>query len=202
MKKLLFIIFFIPFLIYAQIDLCHDCAVRIYDADAVLKGECCEKCLEEFYIQQLHNNITHGKLSRYYNDFGSGNSFIDFPETLSAHFLITDFSSHKGYCLTDSGLIESRYFLISLECQDSIVQPGTTFILIVDDSSSFDIGHSYYLKLHPYFKKNQSFRIVGDKLYTVVSGNRTLFDLVYKKWLITMLPVGQNYFFLHSETPM
>lgn len=200
MKKLLFILFLIPLLLYGQLDLCRDCAVRIYDLDAVLKKGCCEKCLQEFYIHQLHNNITHGMLSQHYENFGSGNSFLDFPEKLSAHFLITNISPNKGYCLTDTGLIENRYYLMSLECQDSIVPSGTTFILIVDDSSSFDIGHSYYLKLHPYFKKNQSFRIIGDELCPVVSGPQTMFDLVYKKWLITMLPVNQNYFFLDSDT--
>jgi len=196
MKRLLIImILAFPIFTIGQVDLCRNCAVTIYDADNPKK--CCEECLRDFYLTKTRQNITHGKLSDYYN-YADWSGLLPFPDTLSAHFSVLYIESHKGYSLQDSELIESNYFLVHLECKDNVVPTGTSIVLIVNDSSLFGVGHDYYLKLLPYFKRNQDFRIVNGQCVTIV-GDGTVFDLVYKQWLVVFLPVRQNYFFLSSQ---
>lgn len=196
-KNLLSLVFFVPFFIYGQVDLCHNCAAIIYDP--INSKGCCEVCLQEFYVQQLRKDITHGLLSNYYK-CDVLFSFMQFPDTLSAQFLVLDIRHKDGYRLQDSSLIAANYYLIHLKCKDTIIPQETSIILIVDDSTPFDIGQCYHLKMHSYFKRNQSFRVIEGELRPVIGGAQTVFDLVYKKWLIPFLSMGQNYFFLHSET--
>ena len=184
----------LPLLSFGQVNLCHKCALTINDCH--YPDHCCESCLQNYYIRQLQKNILHGKLSPYY-DYETFSKLTLLPDTLSAHFLVTGVKTTEGYSLISSELCESTFFLINLMCEDSAgIRPGTEIILITNNSSAFREGESYYLTIHPYFKYNQSFRIYDGKVYSVVRGAGTLFDLVYKEWLIVMLPVGRNYFFL------
>lgn len=194
MKKILMIMLMWPMWSFGQVRLCGNCATTIVEPNNL--GDCCENCLREFYIGQLNRNIIHGMLSPYY-DHETWSSFIPFPDTLSAHFMVDGIETTNGYYLESSELYESTFYLISLKCEDSsAVHPGTRIVLVVNDSSSFKIGESYLLSLLPYFKKNQSFSVCNGKTYTMIGGAQTFFDLVYKKWLIGMLPVENNYFFL------
>lgn len=198
-RLLLMIIISFPCFTNGQVDLCHDCAVTIHDiANPKI---CCEECLQNLYINKTRQNITHGKLSDYYK-YEEWTGFIPFPDTLLAHFSVLNIEHKKGYCLKDSVLTESHYRLVYLKCEDNRVPTGTSIILIVndDDSSSYDIGRKYCLKLLPYFKRNQDFRIIDGERFQMI-GQGTMFDLVYKEWLIVMLPVRANYFFLSSEQP-
>lgn len=191
-KQLLLLIILFPYFTYGQVNLCRDCAATIYDYTNQKK--CCEECLLKFYLNKMQNNISHGKLSDYYK-YEDWSTFISFPDTLSTNFSVINIESHNGYCLKDSKLIENQFYLIHLKCEDSIIQSGTSIVLIVNDSTMFDVGGDYHLKLIPYFKKNQDFRMIDGKFFSIVGGE-TMFDLVYKECLIVMLPVRKNYFFL------
>jgi len=189
----------LPSLSFGQLNLCDNCAITIVDNNN--PDHCCEKCIEDYYTKQLQRNILHGNLSLYY-DYQERSMMLPFPDTLSARFLITSYETHPGYYLKESELSESIYYLINLICENcDTILSCTPIVLITNDSSLFKKGESYSLTIHPFFKKNLSFRILNDKTYSVVAGPRTLFDLVYKEWLITMLPVGRNYFFLVNDKP-
>lgn len=194
MRRFLLTIFLCPLLSFGQANLCGNCAYTLVDPNDLSK--CCENCLREYYTRQLRRNITHGKLSTHY-DYEVWSTFIPLPDTLTAHFKVFKIVKNNGYYQKSSELIESTYYLFNLSCEDSsVIQPGTSIVLISNDSSLFKEGETYYLSLLPYFRRNQSFRICDGKIYTVVGGATTLFDLVYKEWLVVMLPVGRNYFFL------
>ena len=194
MRRLLLTILLCPLFSFGQAKLCGNCAYTIVDPEDFSK--CCENCLREYYTGQLQRNIVHGRLSTYY-DYEVWSTFIPLPDTLTAHFKVFEIEKKNGYYLKSSNLIECTYYLFNMTCEDSsAIQPGTSIVLISNDSSLLKEGESYYLSLLPYFKKNQSFRICDGKMYTVVRGATTLFDLVYKECLVVMLPVGRNYFFL------
>lgn len=194
MRKFLLALSLSPLFIFGQANLCGNCAYTLVDPNDLSK--CCENCLREYYIGQLRRNIVHGKLSTHY-DYEVWSTFIPLPDTLTAHFKVFETEKNNGYCLKSSELIECTYYLFNMSCEDSsAVRPGTSIVLVSNDSSLFKKGETYYLSLLPYFKKNQSFRNCDGKMYTVVRGATTLFDLVYKEWLVVMLPLGRNYFFL------
>lgn len=194
MRKFLLALSLSPLFIFGQANLCGNCAYTLVDPNDLSK--CCENCLREYYIGQLRRNIVHGKLSTHY-DYEVWSTFIPLPDTLTAHFKVFETKKNNGYYLKSSELIECTYYLFNMSCEDSsAVRPGTSIVLVSNDSSLFKKGETYYLSLLPYFKKNQSFRNCDGKMYTVVRGATTLFDLVYKEWLVVMLPLGRNYFFL------
>ena len=184
----------LPLLSFGQLNLCDNCATAIVDNNN--PDHCCEECIEDYFTMQLKRNIRHGKLS-HYCDYQEISMLMPFPDTLSARFLVTSHETHPGYYLKESELKERTYYLINLICENcDTILSRTPIVLITDDSSSFKKGESYSLTITPYFKKNMSFLILDGKTYSVIPGGpRTLFDLVYKEWLIVMLPVGRNYFF-------
>ncbi|GEM_PF-4806856 len=197
MKRLLAIVFLCPFLIYGQINLCRDCAITIYDYRDLTK--CCEECLQETYLSQLRKNITRGGLYGYYS-YEHWLSLLPLPDTISAQFLVHKIEKRQGYCLSDSGLCRSTYYLINLECDSScLIREGSSIVLVVNDSTLFDINHYYNLTISPYFKKNQDFKNIDGKIVQII-GSHTLFDLVYKNWLVVKLPLRKNYFFLISTS--
>ena len=152
--------------------------------------------MTDYYVRQLQSGRRHGNLSQYCN-YDLWKKMIPFPDTLTAHFLVTGINQQRGYCLKSSELVENTFYMINLECKDTtIVQAGTPIVLIVNDSSFFKKGEYYDLSLHPYFKKNQYFIISEGKTCEVIHSNHTMFDLVYKDWLIVKIPTGHNYFFM------
>ena len=193
MRRLLLTILLCPLFSFGQAKLCGNCAYTIVDTEDFSK--CCENCLREYYTGQLQRNIVHGRLSTYY-DYEVWSTFMPLPDTLTAHFKVFEIEKKNGYYLKSSELIEYTYYLFNMSCEDSSVRSGTSIVLISNDSSLFEKGKSYYLSLLPYFKKNQNFRVIDGNIYTIIGGVHTMFDLVYKEWLIVMLPVGRNYFFL------
>lgn len=185
----------LPVMALGQVQLCGKCALTI--TEDVKTRDCCEQCLQDYYISLLKDGKTvHGNLSRYTD---SWSTYLPFPDTLTSRFEVVKVEQAPGFCLKSSELQEYTYYLFHLQCEDSTaVPPGTQILLVVNDGTIFKVGEYYDLSIVPYFKRNQSFSIVDGKLLPVV-GCRTVFDLVYKDWLIAFLDVSRNYFFLSRE---
>lgn len=196
MKQFSLILFIVLSIVtYGQSNLCNNCAFTIVEFDNN-SGSCCEDCLRRYYVEQLQQNISHGSLSRYY-EREAWSTFIPLPNILTSNFYVAKIENHLGFYLKKSELVKSTYCLINLECRDStVIQPGSSIVLVVDDSSFFEAGKCYDLTLHPYFNRNQNFRLIDHEIRPIIGCSHTLFDLVYKEWLIVMLPMGCNYFFL------
>lgn len=177
-----------------QTNLCESCALTIVDIND--SERCCEVCLRKYYIDQLQQNITHGSLSKYY-EREVWSTFIPLPDTLSDNFFVSKIEKKIGLYLKDSDLIECTFYLISLECANNpAIESGSSIVLVVNDSCLFKEGDCYNLSILPYFKRNQSYRVIDGEIHTIIGRSHTLFDLVYKEWLIVKLPLGYNYFFM------
>lgn len=193
-KLLIIIICILPIVLNGQ-DLCSDCALSIrYFPN---NPECCESCLYEYYTSKLKQNITKGTLSDYYSKENVFN-FIPIPDTIEENFRVWKIHTIVGYYLDDfDDLCRGNFYLISLTIDTSSIFDFSSIVLITDHIADFEIYNTYHLKLLPYFCKNLNSCIEDGQKKTIVGPSHTLFDLVYKRWMIPALPLGANYFFIN-----
>lgn len=192
--SLFFVTFILPTVISGQ-DLCRDCALCIVE-DAK-HNNCCNECLIKYYTSKLKQGIIRGKLSTDY--VYSKKDVAQMPkisDSISGNFKVSSIKNGIGYYLdNDDNLHRCDFFLIFLKPEESSLGKLSSIVLIESNIEQFFEGQTYKLTLHPYFKRDQGVRIVNDRVFEVVRGPETLFDLVYKNWLVCKLEYGINYFF-------
>lgn len=193
-KFLIATICFLPVVLNGQ-DLCSDCALTIRHFPN--NTECCESCLYEYYTSKLKQNIIKGTFSDYYSE-ESVLHFVPIPDTIEEDFRVWEIRTIVGYYLDDSDdLCRGTFYLLSLTIDTSSIFDYSSIVLITNHIKDFEIGNTYHLKLMPYFCKNLNSCIENGQKKTIVGSSHTLFDLVYKRWMIPALPLGTNYFFIN-----
>lgn len=194
-KKFLTAIICILHVVLNGQDLCSDCALTIRHFPN--NTECCESCLYEHYTSKLKQNIIKGTLSDYYSK-ESVLRFVPIPDTLEEDFRVWKIRTIVGYYMDDyDDLCRDTFFLISLTIDTSSIFDYSSIELITNHLADFETGHTYHLRLIPYFCRNLNSCIENGQKMTMIGFSETLFDLVYKKWMIPALPLGTNFFFLN-----
>ena len=200
MKAKLFTLSFLMFFILPVgmngQELCDDCALQIVEVSQ--RNNCCNKCLVNYYTARLKQDITHGNL--WADDVYTKTEMAQMPkisDSISSNFTVSNVRRTVGYYLDDNNVLHRcDFILVSLEQEENALPKLSSIVLITNDDEQFIKGQSYQLTLCPYFKKDQGIRIVNDQEIEVIHGPQTLFDLVYKKWLVCKLKYGVNYFFM------
>lgn len=193
MKFLIATICILPIVLNGQ-DLCSDCALTIIDYSN--NTECCEKCLYEYYTSKLKQNIIKGNLSDFHN---SENvlQYAPIPDSVEEDFRVWDIHTITGYYLDDfDDLCRGTFYWVSLTIDSSSIFDYSSVVLITNNIEEFEIGNTYHLKVTPYFCKNLNSCIENGKK-SVVGPSHTLFDLVYKRWMIPAVSLGINFFFIN-----
>lgn len=192
--KILILIFLFPFVVYGQ-NLCKDCAVTF--VKNTKRQKCCNKCIVAYYTSQLNQNITQGDLSKcmVYKK-KEIEQMPTIPDSLCGVFKVCSIKKITGYYWTDKGRLKRcSLFLVVLSAKEVPQSKLSSIVLVTIDNHRFVKGNSYPLTLKPYFNLDQGKRIIDGREITLVQGPKTLFDIVYQRWLICKLEYGTNYFF-------
>lgn len=177
-------------------NLCEGCAMQIQYFG---HNKCCENCMIKYYTSQLQQNIVHGTISDYY-DVEELSQFESLPDTVSGNFRVWNIIKKNGYFLDQNNNILSHlFYLVFLTIDSYSFLEQSSIVLITDDISSYEIGSSYKLTITPFFDRKLDRKYVSGEKITVIGPSHTLFDMVYKNWLIPKLELGRNYFFLTFE---
>ncbi len=174
------------------VRLCQEAATTIVTAEK--PDKCCEECLQQRFMKQMRKGITHMKLCL--SQPGAildCDSLLPLADTLSGNFDVISISSIEGYCLENNELKKKTFYLLSL--RDYSLDDRSDVTWVVDNPSGYDVGKTYYLRLKPYFDKNQTYTRKDGKVYEIVGSGHTLMDIVYKNWLLLKIPSGKNLYF-------
>lgn len=182
---------------YAQHNLCKVCALKILNP--LHPTRCCENCLRDYYVTELKKNITTVQLCSI-SESKNCDSLLSFPDTISGIYRLESMQSAQGYQLINNEkLIFKTYYLMNMYNAEDSITHNDLMVIITDDSSAYDYNKFYELLLRPYFDKDQNTAILNGERCFVVGSLHTLFDLIYKNWLIAKIPLGINYFFVYDE---
>lgn len=185
----------LPAIVYGQ-ELCDNCALWI--VEDVKQNNCCNECLVNYYTSRLKQDIIRGNLLA--SDVYSKTEVAQMPkisDSISSNFIVISVKEKNGYYLDDNdSLHRCDFFLVFLKSEENALLNLSSIVLVTNENEQFVKNQSYILTLYPYFKRDQGIRIVNDQEIEVIRSPKTLFDLVYKNWLVCKLEYGINYFFL------